>query len=153
PVNAEMASGRNYVLYLLVQIDQKGGDPARLQTSRAMYRDREIAHCRQLATRFPNSVHWAIQLGLAYLRHGQPKDAAPTFRRAIELNPKSAEAYQWLAVTFEQKGEFVRAIEHYRKALQHDPTLARAHNGLGHLLGKRGEKDEAMRCYQRAIQH
>ncbi len=49
------------------------------------------------------------------------KEAYFRFKRAVELNPKSAKAYNNLAVACEALGKFEEAEKYYKKALQLDP--------------------------------
>ncbi len=51
------------------------------------------------------------------------KDAEPSFRRSIELNPNYAQAHQWLGAHLARLGNTREAIQEIQYALRSDPTL------------------------------
>jgi TolB-like protein/tetratricopeptide (TPR) repeat protein len=70
--------------------------------------------------------------------------AAAAARRALELDPRIAEAHTILAATEEQEWHWADAEARYRDALETDPNDAAAHLGLGALLIQRGRTEEGL---------
>lgn len=80
-------------------------------------------------------------------------DAEMAARRAIQLQPNNAIAYDRLGVALEGRGLLTNETEQaYRHAVDTDPQFAVAHVHLGRLLRKMGRGGEAEPYYARAIQ-
>ena len=57
-------------------------------------------------------------------------DALARCNRAIELDPRSAEAYAFLALAYDRKNEYDKAIAAAQRAVDLDPTLAEGYGFL-----------------------
>ncbi|HEY0544999.1 MAG TPA: tetratricopeptide repeat protein [Pyrinomonadaceae bacterium] len=80
-------------------------------------------------------------------------DAELAARRAIQLQPANAVAYDRLGVALEGRGLTGSETEQaYRKAVEMDAQFAVAHVHLGRLLRKTGRASEAEPYYKRAIE-
>jgi tetratricopeptide (TPR) repeat protein len=94
---------------------------------------------------------------------GHTDDAIAHYRRAIELNPRLAEAHKSLGGLLASLGRSVDAIEHYRAALRLRPSSPAVSSHLAWLLANKSdatpaERDEALRwavqaCRETAMQH
>jgi protein O-GlcNAc transferase len=89
--------------------------------------------------------------GNAYLNNGRLEDAAECYRRAIERNPRYAEAYSNLGYVFEAQGNLDEAVALYRKAIGFNPNLLAAHQNLGFALLNLGQNDAAEEILHRVI--
>lgn len=89
--------------------------------------------------------------GDANLEKGMLENAAKCYRRAIEHNPRYAEAYANLGLICQATGNFSEAVEFYRKAVAYDPDLLPAHQNLGVVLMMLGEVDAAEESFRQAI--
>ncbi|MGR3178198.1 MAG: tetratricopeptide repeat protein, partial [Candidatus Anammoxibacter sp.] len=79
-------------------------------------------------------------------------DAANEYlRKAIQLNPASAEIYTNLGSVLREQGELDDAIELLHKAVQLNPNLPTAHNNLGNALRDRGEFRAALEHHSKAV--
>lgn len=80
-------------------------------------------------------------------------DAEMAARRAIQLQPNNAIAFDRLGVALEARGLITGDTEQaYRRAVELDPQFAVAHVHLGRLLRKMGRPSEAEPYYRRAIE-
>lgn len=80
-------------------------------------------------------------------------DAEGFARRAIQLQPKNAIAWDRLGVALQSRGVFNDETEHaYRRAVELDPEFAVGYAHLARVLKHAGRKDEAGPLYERAIQ-
>lgn len=80
-------------------------------------------------------------------------DAEGFARRAIQLQPKNAIAWDRLGVALQSRGVFNEETEHaYRRAVELDPEFAVGYAHLARALKHGGRKDEAAPLYDRAIQ-
>jgi RNA polymerase sigma factor (sigma-70 family) len=90
--------------------------------------------------------------GAVLLRQGKLDEAAASFRRAIQIDPRDAQAYNNLGIVLLRQGKLVEAIDCFRRAIELDPKLTQAHYNLGNALHQQGKLDEAVACFRRAIQ-
>ncbi|HCH7657598.1 TPA: type 4a pilus biogenesis protein PilF [Pseudomonas aeruginosa] len=90
-----------------------------------------------------------IQLGLGYLQRGNTEQAKVPLRKALEIDPSSADAHAALAVVFQTEMEPKLADEEYRKALASDSRNARVLNNYGGFLYEQKRYEEA---YQRLLE-
>jgi tetratricopeptide (TPR) repeat protein len=74
------------------------------------------------------------------------------FTRAIDLDPKFAEAYNQRAIALYLLERFDDCKEDCRRAVEHMPCHFGAWAGLGHCHAHQGELAEALEAYERAIE-
>lgn len=78
-----------------------------------------------------------VGLGDAYVGLGQPLSAAPAYRRALELDPKSAAAhYKFGELAYAQR-EYAAAVESLERALALDPAGAFINRGRARELANK----------------
>jgi tetratricopeptide (TPR) repeat protein len=73
-------------------------------------------------------------LGNALADQGRYAEAVEHYRRALEINPDSAEAHYNLGNALALQGKYAEAIKHFRKALQIRPDDAKARQSLNAAL-------------------
>jgi len=73
-------------------------------------------------------------------------------KKAIELVPQLAEAYNKRAHAYYKQGELDKAIADFTKAIELDPQLAIAYNNRGKAYYKQGEFDKAITDLTKAIE-
>ncbi len=81
----------------------------------------------------------------------QYKDAELLFKKAIELNPKYAEAYANLGALYAKFKEYDKAIKLYQTCIKLKPTYAGAYTNLGNALNKTKRHEEAVYFHKTAI--
>ena len=81
----------------------------------------------------------------------QLDEAIAEFRKAIELDPKLANAHTNLGTTLHAKNQLDEAIAEYKKAIELDPKFAMAHNNLATALQAKNQLDEAIAEYRQVI--
>jgi tetratricopeptide (TPR) repeat protein len=80
------------------------------------------------------------------------QEAIPYFRKAIELDPKYAKAYNGLGYALDGQGKYGEAVAADRKAIELNPANAEAYNNLGNALKNQGNAGEAVAAYRKAIE-
>jgi thiol-disulfide isomerase/thioredoxin/Tfp pilus assembly protein PilF len=65
----------------------------------------------------------AYQWALGDLK-GESPEAEPYYKKAVELDPKLARAYEWLSLIAEFRGDDAASAEYMRKAMEADTTNA-----------------------------
>jgi len=93
-----------------------------------------------------------INLGGALLQKGLVDEAISQYQKALEINPRFAEARFDLGDAFLQKGMVDAAISQYRKAVEIKPDYAQAQYSLGCALFQKGEVEEAIARYEKATE-
>ncbi len=121
----------------------------KLAESAAPFARRAARSARQRADEL--SAHDWFELGLD-LEATAPVEARDAYRRALELEPRMADAHVNLGRLLHELGQFGAATEHYRRAIALHPDDATAHYNLGVALEDQGQFPAAIRAYQEAIQ-
>ena len=74
-----------------------------------------------------------MDLGTIYTKVGYLEDALVAFERAIEINPKYADAFYGLGAIRYIQSEYESALVAYKKVIEINPRHTKAHNGLGKI--------------------
>ncbi|AQU83466.1 MULTISPECIES: type IV pilus biogenesis/stability protein PilW [unclassified Halomonas] len=74
------------------------------------------------------------QLGVAYLERENLPRALNALDRALEINPRHAEALQALALVYQQQGENKLAHHYFQQAVNTAPSFTRARNNYAAFL-------------------
>ncbi len=82
---------------------------------------------------------------------GRVGEAEACFRRALALQPDSAETLNSLGATLSGLGRFSEAEACFRRTLVLQPDSAYAHNNLGNVLRSLQRLGEAEACFRRAL--
>lgn len=80
-------------------------------------------------------------LGVVQERLGLPDDAAASYRKALELDPKSSAAHTNLGSSLARSGQRAEAEQHFRAALAADPQNEVARKALAQLPASTGRAD------------
>jgi len=83
---------------------------------------------------FPLSSRLWLARGIANLKKDDNIEAAKSINKAIELDPKFAQAYAYLGLTKAYVGDYQEAINVYEKALLNDAKLAVVHQLIADAL-------------------
>jgi len=99
----------------------------------------------------PAPADQLLQQALAAHRRGAIAEAAPLYRRVLEIAPTNNVACTNLAAIATQAGDFDEAEAMFRRAVELKPDAAEAHYNLGFILQERGKLDAAIEVYRRAL--
>jgi predicted O-linked N-acetylglucosamine transferase (SPINDLY family) len=78
-------------------------------------------------------------------------EAEAAFRRAVMLDPQSADAAVGLGIVLQNLGRTDEAIAEYQRAIAIAPSSAEAWSNLGVSLRGLGRNEEALEAYRRAL--
>ncbi|GEM_PF-3729317 len=67
---------------------------------------------------------WALSHGVNQWRDGNYKEAIRYLEDVSKHNPQNADAHMWLAMTYEDLGDYKKAKEYFSKAVSLDPRYA-----------------------------
>jgi TolB-like protein len=94
--------------------------------------------------------------GLAWHGFKSPAEALPkahaAARKALEINPESAEAHASLGLVLSHRWDWTGAGVEFRRALQLDPQYANAHHWYGDYLSIKSRHEEALAQARRALE-
>ena len=94
--------------------------------------------------------------GLTWHGFKSPAEALPkayaAARKALEINPESAEAHASLGLAMSHRWDWAGAEAEFRRALQLDPQYANAHHWYGDYLSIRSRHTEALAEAKRALE-
>jgi len=90
--------------------------------------------------------------GLDLEQTGAPAEQViEAYKKAVELDPKSAGALVNLGTIFFNARQWTEAEKYYQQALQVDPEYALAHFDLANLYDERGDRIQALAHYEAAL--
>ena len=93
-----------------------------------------------------------FQRGLDLEQSGAaPEEVIDAYKKAIELDPKSAGALVNLGTIYFNARKWAEAEARYREALAADPEYALAHFDLANLYDERGDRGKALAHYEAAL--
>ena len=90
--------------------------------------------------------------GVSLANLGQHAEALTCHERALEINPRYADAWSNKGVALAGLGRLHEALTCFERALEINPRLAGAWYNKGKALAHLGRLDEALTCYERALE-
>lgn len=97
------------------------------------------------------SALYHLQLGNALLALDRLDEAALAMRRALELEPRFAEAHCNLGCILVRQDDCASALPHLQRAVAIAPHFAAAHQNLGTALFRQGRISDAVGSFRNAI--
>ena len=113
--------------------------------------DESIQCLRKCIALDPGFADAYCQLGVAYRKVGDSRQAAEAFGKALELEPGSADAIDGLGDMLQDEGRLDEAIEHWKKAVEIQPDNIAASNGLALMLVHTGDNAGAITQWQNTL--
>jgi type IV pilus assembly protein PilF len=98
-----------------------------------------------------DAAYQNYQLGAQYYRNGSYELARDRLERAIDLDPRHAQAHSLLALTFVQLGIDRLAEDNFARSVRLAPDSKDIRNAYAVYLCQRREFDEAIEQFDRAI--
>ena len=81
----------------------------------------------------------------------KPQEAFVLYSKALELDPRNADAHHWLGRLLYDKGDLDGAIAKYQRAIELKPDYVAAYVNWGNALSDKGDKDGAIAKYQKSL--
>lgn len=114
-----------------------------LDNARTLYED--------VLRQFPNDFSVLYHLGMLESQAGRSEQAASHFVRAVQVDPKNADAQNNLAYTLQQLGRDAEALEAYAKAQALKPDDADIAVNLGLLHKQLEQLPQALAVFEQAL--
>jgi MoaA/NifB/PqqE/SkfB family radical SAM enzyme len=108
------------------------------------------------ASKYEAQLHG--QRGLFYQQEGKHELAIAQFKKALELDPHSAQLYVGLASSYSQLKQYYAAVEAYNEAFRLNPdirddSVKNAYTGLGLFYQNEGKHELAIAQFKKALEH
>lgn len=98
-----------------------------------------------------DALHF-LNLGRSLDSAGRTAEAIESYQRALELDPRMAQAHANLVGSFGRTGEIDQAGEHYAAALALNPDLEELHNNWGVVRAASGDSAAAAAAFRKALE-
>ena len=151
----------DYTQLFLAHIDEQGRSTPAVLLSRFTAPDR-AANIPEFVNTKPSAIkkiheHFLddysfVRIAIEKLQSGDLEGAEPACRKALELNPKSTQAYDTLAHIFSSRGVLEEAVAHWLEVIRLDPNHAGAHYNIGVAMIHQRKANEALRHLSKAVQ-
>ena len=105
----------------------------------------------QVIKHAPNHVPAWTLLGQAVSALSRADEAVQAFTRAVQLNPKDANAQSNLSIALMRAGNPWPAIDAAKRAVELSPTLPEAFSSLGHAYNVLDMSQEAISAFKTAL--
>jgi tetratricopeptide (TPR) repeat protein len=154
----ELFPGFGAAYYALAMIFRDRGEPMEAQKLLAQFElhRNEAPHVADPLLEDINNLRVQanddLTRGVRLLEEGHPDQAIREFDRALQNNPKLAQAHADLLSAYLELGDLDKAEEHYRHAVRLDPNLYQAHYNYGLLLIRQGKGDKAADAFRKTLE-
>lgn len=91
------------------------------------------------------------QMGLEYMKAGQPDVALRKLKRGLSMDPNNAQIYAVLGRLYELLGKLQQAEEYYLRSVELEPSNPFFRNAWGSFLCKKGEYARAEKEFRKAL--
>lgn len=99
----------------------------------------------------PSGQNIHNNLGDVYARQGDLGRAAEEFKKAIEIDPRYADAYHNLGNTYQKMGDDVSAEDSFKKALEFNPNLWQSYQALSSIAFEKKDYQSALGYIRKAL--
>jgi tetratricopeptide (TPR) repeat protein len=131
-------------------------DPAGAASLRRLHRELTqqeiVADFAVRIGREPSNAAYRLERGKALGALGRQREAFEELSRAVELDPRLAEAHQYVGISFLERRLFTDARMALEEALALDPNLPRCHVGLALIAEAAGDPVASERHLSRALE-
>ena len=103
------------------------------------------------ASQTPASAARMLREGIALLDQNELDKAQARFEQLLTAGLKTPDAYYYLGIIHERRGDLSAAVSAFEAALKQEPRMARAHDRLGFVLGQQGRTVEAVEHFREAV--
>jgi tetratricopeptide (TPR) repeat protein len=91
-------------------------------------------------------------LARVFAKTGKPDEAIANYKRALQIEPQSAEVQYNLGSLLGMRGNIQEAKQHLEEAVKIQPGYAEAHSNLGNVFSMQGNPKIAVEHYRKALE-
>lgn len=89
--------------------------------------------------------------GISLYESGQYQMAIEAYKKAVMLNPDSADANYNLGMAYSSLGQYKEAVEAYKRAIRIKPDYEAAYYNLGHAYSNLKQYENSVKAFRHAI--
>lgn len=112
----------------------------------------QLAQLQQLVAAYPNDERAHFALGTFYFGQNQIPAAIDEFKKANDLNPTFASAYNLLGYSYRQNADYADAEKAFQRYVELIPKDPNPYDSYAELLLKMGRFDDAIAQYKKALE-
>ncbi len=139
-------------LWLQLLPKDAAGATALRRLHRELTQEEIVADFGVRISREPDNAAYRLERGKALGALGRQQEAFEDLNRAVQLDPRLAEAHQYIGVSFLERRLVTDARMAFEEALAINPNLPRCHIGLGLIAEAEGDPVAAERHLSRALE-
>ena len=113
--------------------------------------EQAIVYFDKATTQAPDEADYWYHRGHCQTVLKKYTDAESSLGRAVELNPKHAEAHYRLGVLAERQGKPKKGAEHYMNSVRADARIPYAYYNLGDLYFRNSKFEQARRVFKNGV--
>lgn len=113
--------------------------------------DEALSEAKRLCRTHPGIPSFHDLLGVIHIERGELVEGGVSYRRALKIDPKHADANFHMGNVFITLKKPDSAVTYFQRALAAKPEYADVHNNLGIALKELGKFDAARSCYEEAV--
>ncbi|ARV59102.1 hypothetical protein BZZ01_11045 [Nostocales cyanobacterium HT-58-2] len=110
-----------------------------------------IKSFNQIVNKDPNNADAYVNIGVAYYRQGQYKQAIPNFNQALRIDPKNVHAYINRGIAYHRLGQYNQTVADCTQAIKINPKNADAYISRGIAHRWLGNYEQAIADFNQAI--
>lgn len=114
-----------------------------------------IKELKKIERLLPTRYYIKFYLGSCHLALNDPATALEYFTQSLELDPTEqdvASIYSYMGVSFNEMGEYLKALDALKKAETHDNERTDIYNSMGFSHFKLKEHEQAIECFKKVLQ-
>jgi len=112
-----------------------------------------VEELKKLVAKYPQDKDAFFGIGMTYRNElNQPREAIIYFNKVIEIDPLYKTAYNVLAYTYDEIGDFEKSIWAINQYIQLAPEEANPYDTKADLYAYNGKIDQAIESYKKAIE-
>ncbi len=114
-----------------------------------------IKELKKIERLLPARYYIKFYMGSCHLALNDPATALEFFTRALELDPTEQDVpsiYSYMGVSFNEMGEYLKALEVLKKAETYDKERTDIYNSMGFSHFKLKQHEQAIECFKRVLQ-
>ncbi len=112
----------------------------------------QLPYLQQLVAAYPNDERAHFALGTFYFGQNQIPAAIEEFKKATDLNPSYASAYNLLGYSYRQNVSYPEAEKAFQRYIELIPKDPNPYDSYAELLLKMGRFDDAIAQYRKALE-
>jgi tetratricopeptide (TPR) repeat protein len=122
-----------------------------LQAGANADRPKALEYAQDIVAKYPRDERAHLNLGNAYSARQQYDQAIAEYKKAVELDPNLAAAYNSLGYMYRAMNDDSSAEQAFKKYVEIMPNDPNPHDSYAELLMKMGRFDESIEHYRKAL--